>query len=57
MTPIISINGLPVSTRVVGPVSRRLRKIYFDVVEGRVPDDPKWRVPFYQRSPAKAEVH
>jgi len=56
-TPITSIDGLPVGSGAVGPVVRRLQKIYFDVVEGRVPDHPEWRVPVYQSSRVKAEVH
>jgi branched-chain amino acid aminotransferase len=50
ITPITSINGLPIGTGEIGPVVRLLQKIYFEVVEGRVPDHSEWRVPVYQSS-------
>ena len=54
ITPIISIDGLPVGTGMVGPVVRQLQKTYFDVVNGHIPAHSEWRTPVYQDTRASA---
>lgn len=56
ITPIISIDGLPVGSGVVGPVVRQLQKSYFDVVNGTVSAHSEWRTPVYQETYASARV-
>ena len=56
ITPIISIDGLPVGAGVVGPVVRQLQKSYFDVVNGTVSAHSEWRTPVYQETYASARV-
>ena len=41
--PVTAIDRLPVGDGKVGPLTKRLRQDYFDVVRGRVPDHPEWR--------------
>jgi branched-chain amino acid aminotransferase len=52
ITPVTSIDGLPVGDGTVGPLVRRLQRIYFDLVEGRVSHHPEWRTPVYQSASA-----
>jgi branched-chain amino acid aminotransferase len=55
ITPIISIDGLPVGAGVLGPVVRQLQKTYFDVVGGKVPAHSEWRTPVYQAPQAHVD--
>lgn len=41
--PVTSIDRLPVGDGVPGPLTRRLRERYFEVVRGLVPDHAEWR--------------
>lgn len=41
--PVTSIDRMKVGDGSIGPVTRRLRRRYFDVVRGLVPDHPEWR--------------
>lgn len=50
ITPITSIDRLPVGDGRVGPIARRLQETYFGLVEGRIPDHPEWRTPVYGNS-------
>ena len=43
LIPVTSIDRLPVGDGRIGPVTERLRRRYFDVVRGRVPDHANWR--------------
>jgi branched-chain amino acid aminotransferase len=56
LTPVTSIDGLPVGTGKVGPVVRRLQQMYFDVAEGRVGDHPDWRTAVYQGVDVRAKA-
>jgi branched-chain amino acid aminotransferase len=42
ITPITSVDRIPVGTGVVGPVTRRLQEAFFDVIEGRSRDRHGW---------------
>ena len=54
ITPITSIDRLPVGDGRVGPVARRLQEIYFGLAEGNIPDHPEWRTPVYRKAAATA---
>jgi branched-chain amino acid aminotransferase len=43
IVPVASIDRLPVGDGSVGPLTRRLRQRYFDVVRGLTPDHAAWR--------------
>lgn len=42
VTPIKSVDRLPVGDGTVGPVTRRLQKRFLDIVNGRAPDTHGW---------------
>jgi branched-chain amino acid aminotransferase len=42
ITPIRSVDKIPVGDGKAGPVTRALHKEFFDIVEGRVPDRYGW---------------
>jgi branched-chain amino acid aminotransferase len=54
ITPVISIDGLPVGAGSPGPVVRKIQKVYFDVVEGNETAHEEWRTPVYDPAPAAA---
>jgi branched-chain amino acid aminotransferase len=56
VTPIVSIDGLPIGSGRAGPFVRRLQKLYFDVVEGRRRDHAHWRTPVYRSAPSGTEA-
>jgi branched-chain amino acid aminotransferase len=41
--PVTSIDRMKVADGGIGPITQRLRKRYFDVVRGLLPDHPEWR--------------
>jgi branched-chain amino acid aminotransferase len=43
VTPITSVDKIPVGKGVVGPVTKALQKAYFAEVRGEVPDRHHWR--------------
>ena len=47
ITPIVSIDRLPVGAGSVGPITRGLQKEYFDVARGHDKAHPEWRTPTY----------
>jgi len=53
ITPITTIDRLPVGNAKVGPVTRRLQEAFFDVIEGRTRDRYGWLFPIT----ARAKVH
>lgn len=42
VTPVRSVDKLPVGDGTVGPVTKRLQALFLDVVNGRVPDTRGW---------------
>ncbi len=42
VTPIRSVDGIPVGDGKVGPITRGLQQDFFNIVNGRVPDSHKW---------------
>lgn len=47
VTPIVSLDGLPIGDGTVGPVTRALQRHYLDVAHGRDPAHAEWRTPVY----------
>ena len=47
VTPIATIDRLPVGEAGVGPVTRKLQAAYFDIVRGRTPEFAEWRTAVY----------
>ena len=45
ITPITSIDRIPVGNGAVGPVTRRLQEAFFDIIEGRARDRHGWLFP------------
>jgi len=50
ITPITTIDRLPVGNAKVGPVTRRLQEAFFDVIEGRTRDRYGWLFPITARA-------
>ena len=51
IVPIISVDHYEVGDGQVGPITRQVQKLYFDVVSGRVPRYKHWLTPVYNRVP------
>jgi len=49
ITPITQIDRIPVGTGAVGPITRKLQKAFFDIVEGRARDRHGWLFPVESR--------
>jgi branched-chain amino acid aminotransferase len=47
VTPITSVDRYPVGSGTIGPLTRRIRRIYRDVVRGRLPQYKHWLTPVY----------
>lgn len=47
VSPIVNIDHRDLGDGKVGPISKELQKLYFDVVKGRVPEYRKWCMPIY----------
>ncbi len=47
ISPIVSIDNRKLGDGKVGPVSKELQNLYFDVVKGKVPKYKKWCMPVY----------
>lgn len=47
VSPIVRIDNRDLGDGKVGPISKELQKLYFDVVKGRVPKYKKWCMPIY----------
>lgn len=54
VSPINSIDHYPVGAGEPGPITRRLQKLYFDVVTGALPQYRHWLTPVYGATQAAA---
>ncbi len=52
ITPVRSVDRVPVGTGLRGPVTERLQRAFFDVVTGRVQDRHGWLTPVVRSEPA-----
>ncbi len=57
VTPITSVDRIPVGTGEIGPITRRVERLYHDIVRGIDPGYPEWRtvVKTGDRAPAVAD--
>jgi len=46
---VVNIDHRPVGDGVLGPITRQVRDLYFDVVRGRVPAYAHWLTPVYEK--------
>jgi len=51
MVAIVEIDHRPVGTGSMGPVTRRLRELYFDIVRGKVEKYKRWCTSVYEKGP------
>ena len=51
ITPILSVDRLPIGDGTVGPLTQTIYKTYFDIVRGVSPRHAEWRTPMYQKIP------
>ncbi len=56
MAAITRVDHRPIGSGKIGPVTARLRKLYFDVVRGRVAKYLEWCAPVYQSKEAAAGI-
>jgi branched-chain amino acid aminotransferase len=56
MAAITQVDHRPIGTGKIGPITAKLRHLYFDIVRGRVPKYLGWCTPVYQRKEAAALV-
>ena len=47
VSPIVSLDGIPIGDGKVGPITRALQERYRDVVYGRADAHPEWRTAVY----------
>jgi len=47
VTPITSVDRFPLSDGTIGPVTEQMRRLYRDVVRGRIPKYKHWLTPVY----------
>lgn len=46
---VISVDHRPVGRGVIGPITQRIRDLYFDVVRGKLPAYARWLTPVYEK--------
>ena len=57
IAPVISVDHRPVGSGKIGPVSRKLQELYFDVVRGNIPEyREQWCTPVYAPVPQHSEA-
>ena len=47
VTPLVSVDRIPIGDGEVGPVVRRLQEVFFGIANGELDDHPEWRTPVY----------
>lgn len=47
LVPVVEIDRRPIGAGVMGPLARKLRDLYFEVVRGNIPKYREWCVPVY----------
>jgi len=56
ITPIASVDQIPVGPGSRGPVTRQLQTAFFDILEGRKPDTYRWLTPVYEGEALESRV-
>jgi len=54
VTPVTEIDNRPVGDGEIGPISKKLQDLYFDIIYGRVPKYSYWCTPVPLRQPVQA---
>ena len=54
---VTEIDHRPVGTGRIGPIVKQIRKLYFDIVRGRVPKYRHWCTPVYVQEPSRRGEH
>jgi branched-chain amino acid aminotransferase len=54
VSPIVSVDGIPVGDGEIGPMTAGIWQAYEDLVRGRVPEHAEWRTPVYGAQDAAA---
>jgi len=54
VSPIVSVDGIPVGEGGIGPMTAGVWRAYEDLVRGRVPEHAEWRTPVYGAQDAVA---
>lgn len=54
VTPVLTIDRLPLGDGTIGPITKKLQQTYFDVCEGTVDTHADWRMPVYRGRQTKA---
>jgi branched-chain amino acid aminotransferase len=49
ITPILSIDKFKLNEGQVGPLTKKIQKLFLQIVRGEIPDHPEWRTPVYKR--------
>lgn len=47
VTPLVSVDRLPIGDGRIGPKVRRLQEVFFGIATGSLDDHPEWRTPVY----------
>src|SRR5215472_1156018 len=56
IAPVIKVDHRPIGDGTVGPISKALQQLYFDVVRGRIPEyRAQWCMPVYTAAPQEAQ--
>ena len=56
IAPVIKVDHRPVGDGTVGPISKALQQLYFDVVRGRIPEyRAQWCTPVFAAVPQEAQ--
>lgn len=56
ITPISSVDRIPVGAGARGPVTRQLQQAFFDILECRKPDTYRWLTPVHEGAPVESRV-
>ena len=54
VTPVLSVDRVPVGDGNPGPVTRQLQRAYFDAITGRTPRYTEWLTPIFKESAVRA---
>lgn len=55
IVPVVRVDYRSVKNGAVGPLTARLRQLYFDATRGHLPAYRKWLLPVYRNAPAQAQ--
>jgi branched-chain amino acid aminotransferase len=56
LMPIVRVDHRPVNDGAIGPVTTRIRQLYFDATRGHMPAYRKWLIPVYASQGERQEA-